>query len=105
MHNKFLNLMVKGYKLYFTAHCINEPLHIHASDKQLTETGSLKLWMDMHGNTIIAHQLHNIPDHIVTRIRRTVKLNRILIIEKWESYTGKKNDFHTKIFLEIEVKR
>lgn len=37
---KYYNFKVCGYYLYFTAHCIIECMHVHASDSKLTEGGS-----------------------------------------------------------------
>ena len=37
---KYYDFMVCGYFLYFTAACVVEAMHVHASDRQLTEAGS-----------------------------------------------------------------
>lgn len=37
---KYYEFKVCGYYLYYTAHCIIEAMHVHASDKKLTESGS-----------------------------------------------------------------
>lgn len=39
---KYYEFKVCGYYLYYTAHCIIEAMHVHASDKKLTESGSAK---------------------------------------------------------------
>lgn len=43
--------MICGYYLYFTSHCIIEAMHVHASDKRLTEAGSAKLFVKGNGDT------------------------------------------------------
>lgn len=43
--------MVCGYYLYFTSHCIIEAMHVHASDRRLTESGSAKLFVKGNGDT------------------------------------------------------
>ena len=42
---KFYDFMICGYYLYFTSHCIIEAMHVHASDKHLTESCSAKLFV------------------------------------------------------------
>ena len=37
---KYYAYKVCGYFLYFTAKCIIEAMHVHASDSRLTEEGS-----------------------------------------------------------------
>lgn len=39
---KYYDFKICGYYLYFTAHCIIECMHVHASDRKLTEGGSAK---------------------------------------------------------------
>lgn len=39
---KYYEFKVCGYYLYYTAHCIIEAMHVHVSDKKLTESGSAK---------------------------------------------------------------
>ena len=42
---KYYEFKVCGYYLYYTAHCIIEAMHVHASDKKLTESGSAKFFL------------------------------------------------------------
>ena len=42
---KYFDFMICGYYLYFTSHCIVEAMHVHASDKRLTEAGSAKFFV------------------------------------------------------------
>ena len=41
---KYFDFKVSGYFLYFTSHCVIEAMHVHASDRKLTEIGSAKFW-------------------------------------------------------------
>ena len=34
---KYFDFMICGYYLYFTSHCIIEAMHVHASNRHLTE--------------------------------------------------------------------
>lgn len=42
---KYYEFKVCGYYLYYTSHCIIEAMHVHASDKKLTESGSAKFFV------------------------------------------------------------
>lgn len=39
---KYYEYKVCGYYLYYTSHCVIEAMHVHASDRRLTEAGSAK---------------------------------------------------------------
>lgn len=47
---KYYAFMVCGYYLYFTSHCIIEAMHVHASDRKLTESGSAKFFVLSNGD-------------------------------------------------------
>ena len=36
---KYYEFKIAGYYLYFTSHCVIECMHVHASDRKLTEAG------------------------------------------------------------------
>ena len=42
---KYYDFKVAGYYLYFTSFCVVECMHVHASDKKLTEGGSAKFFV------------------------------------------------------------
>lgn len=46
---KYYDFKICGYYLYFTAHCIIECMHVHASDRKLTEGGSAKFFVKSNG--------------------------------------------------------
>ena len=50
---KYYQFKVAGYYLYFTSKCIIEAMHVHASDKRLTEVGSAKFFVKDNGDTIL----------------------------------------------------
>ena len=53
---KYYQFKVAGYYLYFTSHCVIECMHVHASDRKLTESGSAKLFVkEMRHNRTINH--------------------------------------------------
>jgi len=53
---KYYDFMICGYFLYFTSHCIIEAMHVHASDKKLTEAGSAKIFVKGNGDTEVREQ-------------------------------------------------
>ncbi|MBR1761209.1 MAG: hypothetical protein IJ741_08525 [Schwartzia sp.] len=48
---KYYAFKVCGYYLYFTSHCIVEAMHVHASDRKLTEAASAKFFVMGNGDT------------------------------------------------------
>ncbi len=50
---KYFEFKVCGYYLYYTAKCIVEAFHIHASDSKLTEEGSAKFFVHADGSTVV----------------------------------------------------
>ena len=46
---KYYEFKVAGYFLYFTSYCIVECMHVHASDRRLTESGSAKFFVKSDG--------------------------------------------------------
>ena len=46
---KYYEYKVCGYYLYYTSHCVIEAMHVHASDRKLTEAGSAKLFVKKDG--------------------------------------------------------
>ena len=50
---KYYEFKIAGYYLYFTSHCIIECMHVHASDRKLTESGSAKFFVREDGDTVL----------------------------------------------------
>ena len=50
---KYYEFKVCGYYLYYTASCVIEAMHVHASDRKLTEAGSAKFFVKSDGDTTI----------------------------------------------------
>ena len=50
---KYYEFKVSGYYLYFTSFCTVECMHVHASDRKLTESGSAKFFVKDNGDTIV----------------------------------------------------
>lgn len=76
--------MICGYYLYFTSHCIIEAMHVHASDRRLTEAGSAKLFVKGNGDTEVREQ-GRLTDKELRTIRAFIKDNYKEMYLKWSS--------------------
>lgn len=85
---KYFDFMVCGYYLYFTSHCIIEAMHVHASDKHLTEAGSAKLFVKGNGDTEVKEQ-GRLTDKELRIIRGFIKDNYKEMYIKWSSMSNK----------------
>lgn len=83
---KYYDFMVAGYYLYFTSKCIVECMHVHASDKRLTEYGSAKFFVKANGDTEIMDKgkLSNIE---IRKIRDFIKQHHIEMHDLWSDWT------------------
>ena len=79
---KYYDFKVCGYYLYFTSHCVIECMHVHASDRQLTEGGSAKLFVKSDGDTVIQHK-GILSERELIQIRAFIKDNYQEMYFKW----------------------
>ena len=79
---KYFNFKVCGYYLYFTSHCVIEAMHVHASDKRLTEAGSAKFFVMSNGETTIENK-GILLDREIRIIREFIKENYKEMYLKW----------------------
>ena len=71
---KYYEYKVAGYYLYFTSFCTIECMHVHASDKKLTETGSAKFFVKENGDSVL--QTRGIlNDREIRKIQAFIKNN------------------------------
>ena len=71
---KYYNYKVCGYYLYFTSHCIVEAMHVHASDKKMTEAGSAKFFVKKDGDTTVENR-GVLTDREIRILREFIKNN------------------------------
>ena len=90
---KYINDMVAGYILYFTSKCTIEAMHVHASDKELTEVGSAKLFVYDNGDTTI-ERWGTVNEKDMIKIQKYIKNNYKQMYEKWSQYSD--NGFFQK---------
>lgn len=79
---KYFEFKVCGYYLYFTSHCLIEAMHVHASDKKLSESGSAKFFVKKDGDTLIS-QRGNLSERELKVIQRFIKDNYKEMYLKW----------------------
>ena len=81
---KYYDFKICGYYLYFTAHCIIECMHVHASDRKLTEGGSAKFFGKSNGDTVIQNR-GVLTDRELSKIQSFIKDNYKEMYLKWAS--------------------
>lgn len=83
---KYYEFMVAGYYLYFTSHCVIECMHVHASDRKLTEETSAKLFVKSNGDTVVQN-VGVLNDRELRKIQKFIKLNYQEMYLKWSAYS------------------
>ncbi|WP_075280321.1 DUF4160 domain-containing protein [Thermophilibacter provencensis] len=84
----YFNFKVCGYYLYFTAHCIVECMHVHASDSRLTEGGSAKFFVRSNGDSVLQNR-GSLTDRELRIIQRFIKENYREMYLTWSSMSEK----------------
>ena len=84
---KYYEFKVCGYYLNYTAHCIIEAMHVHASDKKLTESGSAKFFVKSNGDTTVERQ-GILSEREVRIIREFIKDNYKDMYLKWNELSN-----------------
>lgn len=85
---KYFEFKIAGYYLYFTSHCVIECMHVHASDRKLTEAGSAKLFVKENGDTIVQKQ-GTLTKKELNKIQSFIKINYKEMYLKWSEYSSK----------------
>lgn len=88
---KYYEFMVAGYYLYFTSHCVIECMHVHASDRRLTEEASAKFFVKKNGDTVLQNA-GILNDRELRKIQKFIKLNYQEMYLKWSAYS--RNGFY-----------
>ena len=83
---KYYDFMICGYYLYFTSHCIIEAMHVHASDRKLTEYGSPKFFVMRNGHTEVSNR-GTLTDKQIRIIREFIKDNYKDMYRKWSEFS------------------
>ena len=88
---KYYSFMVCGYYLYFTSHCIVEAMHVHASDRKLTEARSAKFFVKADGSSVLEKR-GDLTDREINIISRFIRENYMDMYKTWKDFGG--SDFY-----------
>lgn len=83
---KYYEFKVAGYYLYFTSFCVVECMHVHASDKKLTEAGSAKFFVKGNGDSVLQNK-RILTDWEIGKIQAFIKENYEKMYEKCAQYS------------------
>lgn len=83
---KYYQFKIAGYYLYFTSKCVAECMHVHASDRRLTETGSAKFFVKENGDSEVQER-GRLTDVEVRRIQAFIKDYYQDMYKRWSEYS------------------
>ncbi len=83
---KYYDYKIAGYYLYFTSYCIVECMHVHASDKKMTEAGSAKFFVKENGDSVLQN-IGSLNEREVRKIQEFIKVNYQEMYLKWSLYS------------------
>ncbi len=84
---KYYEFKIAGYYLYFTSHCVIECMHVHASDRKLTESGSAKFFVRENGDTVLQNS-GALNEREIRIIQGFIKQNYQEMYLKWAEYSS-----------------
>ena len=90
---KYFRDKIANHYLYFTSQCIVEAMHVHASDRKLTEVNSAKFFVREDGSSIMQKR-GDLTDSEITTIQKFIKENYIDMYKTWKDFGGK--EFYRK---------
>ena len=85
---KYYPNKIANHYLYFTAECIIEAMHVHASDKRMTEANSAKFFVRADGSSVMQKQ-GDLTDREVNTIVRFIKENYLDMYKMWKDFGGR----------------
>ena len=85
---KYYRDKIANHYLYFTSQCIIEAMHVHASDKQMTEYNSAKFFVMADDSTVLQRK-GDLTDIEVNIIKRFIKENYLDMYKTWKVFGGK----------------
>ncbi|MBQ5472077.1 MAG: DUF4160 domain-containing protein [Treponema sp.] len=90
---KYFRDKIANHYLYFTSQCIVEAMHVHASDRKLTEVNSAKFFVREDGSSVMQKR-GDLTDSEITTIQKFIKENYIDMYKTWKDFGGK--EFYRK---------
>ena len=88
---KYYRDRIADHYLYFTSQCIVEAMHVHASDKKLTEADSAKFFVRSDGSSVLQKR-GDLTDREINIISRFIKENYLDMYKTWKDFGGQ--DFY-----------
>lgn len=85
---KYYRDRIADHYLYFTAECIVEAMHVHASDKKLTEANSAKFFVKSDGSSVLK-QRGDLTDREIAIITKFIKENYLDMYQTWKDFGGR----------------
>lgn len=83
---KYYQYKVAGYYLYFTSKCVVECMHVHASDRRLTEEGSAKFFVMGDGRSAVQKR-GCLNDREIVKIRQFIAEHYQDMYLTWSEYS------------------
>ncbi|MCM1126501.1 MAG: DUF4160 domain-containing protein [Lachnospiraceae bacterium] len=83
---KYYEYKIEGYYLYFTSFCTIECMHVHASDRKLSESGSAKFFVKENGDSVLQKR-GVLNDREIRNIQIFIKNNYQEMYLKWSQYS------------------
>lgn len=84
---KYYPFKIADHYLYFTSACIVEAMHVHASDRKLTEANSAKLFVRADGSSDLRKR-GDLTDKQINTIMKFIKENYMDMYRMWKDYGG-----------------
>lgn len=84
---KYYEFKVACYYLYFTSYCVVECMHVHASERRLTEVGSAKFFVKENGDSILQNK-GILNEREIGKIQLFIKNNYREMYLKWSLYSS-----------------
>lgn len=83
---KYYEYKIEGYYLYFTSFCTIECMHVHASNRKLSESGSAKFFVKEDGDSVLQRR-GMLNDREIRKIQIFIKNNYQEMYLKWSQYS------------------
>lgn len=90
---KYFRDKIADHYLYFTSQCIVEAMHVHASDRKLTEKDSAKFFVKADGSSVLQKR-GDLTDSQINTIEKFIKANYQDMYKTWKDFGG--GDFYRK---------
>ena len=89
--SKYYPFKIADHYLYFTSECIVEAMHVHASDRKLTEEQSAKFFVRADGSSDLQKR-GDLNDREINTIGKFIKENYLDMYRMWKEFGG--GDFY-----------